>query len=89
MGAGGTAVPPPSSIGAGGARISLQTELFPTLLSSQGAFSGILDSLVQEISLEQAPDPQITVVLLGDQYIKLRSSGKESKSTHAKDHIYT
>ena len=42
-------LPPLSlSMGAGGARIVLNAELFPPLLSSEGAFSGIVDSLVQE-----------------------------------------
>ena len=31
-----------------GARISFHTELFPFLLSCEGGFSGIVDSLVQE-----------------------------------------
>ena len=31
-----------------GARIALHAELFPFLLSSEGAFSGIVDSLFQE-----------------------------------------
>ena len=34
--------------GAGVARIALHTELFPSLLSPEEAFSGIVDSLVQE-----------------------------------------
>ena len=34
--------------GAGGARVDLQTDLFPSFLSSEGAFSGIEDSMVQE-----------------------------------------
>ena len=32
--------------GAGGARIALHTELFPSLLSAEEAFSSIVDSLV-------------------------------------------
>ena len=53
--------------GAGGARIALHTQLFPALLSSKGAFSGIVDSLVQEtISGGKPPDPLINIVLLGD-----------------------
>ena len=34
--------------GAGGARNALHTEFLPSLLSSEGAFSGISDSLLQE-----------------------------------------
>ena len=41
--------PLPSSMGgAGGARIALQTELCLSFLSYKGAFSGILNSLVEE-----------------------------------------
>ena len=48
----------PYSWGAGGARISLHTELIPSLLSSEGAFSGNVDSLGQEnIFWGQAPRP--------------------------------
>ena len=41
---------PPSALihGAGGARIALNTEFFPSLLLSEGAFSVIVDSLVEE-----------------------------------------
>ena len=64
--------------GAGGARITLHTELFPFLLSTEEAFSGIVDSFIQEnCSGGKPPDPQIIVVLLGDQCIKHCSSGKE------------
>ena len=41
--------------GAGGARFALQAELFPSLLSSEGAFTGIEDSLVQENFLGASP----------------------------------
>ena len=34
--------------GAGGARNALHTEFLPSLLSSEGAFSGISDGLLQE-----------------------------------------
>ena len=34
--------------GAGGARISLRTELFPSLLSFEGALSGVVDCFVQK-----------------------------------------
>ena len=62
----------------GGARIVLHTELFPSLLSSEGAFSDIVDRLPREsFSGGKPPDPQITIVLVGDQYIKHRSSGKD------------
>ena len=37
----------PHPWGAGGARVALRTEFFPSLLSSEGAFSGIADSLLQ------------------------------------------
>ena len=60
------------------ARIALRTKFFLSLLSSEGAFSGIVDSLVQEnLSGDKPPDPQTTIVLLGDQYTKHCSSGKE------------
>ena len=65
-------------MGAGGARIALHTELFPSLLSAEEAFSGFVDDLVQEtFSGGKPPDPQIIVVLEGDQCIKLYSSGQE------------
>ena len=70
----------PHPCGAGRARITLHTELFPSLQSSEVAFSGIADSLVQgNFSGGKPPDPHIVVVLLGDQYIKHCSSGKELK----------
>ena len=70
----------PHSRGAGGARIALHTEFFPSLLSAEEAFSGIVDSLAQgHFSGGKPPDPQIIVVLLGDQCIKHCSSGKEFK----------
>ena len=47
-------------------------ELFPSLLSAKEAFSGIVDSLVQDNIFGGKPlDPQIIVVLLGDQCIKI------------------
>ena len=65
-------------MGAGGARFALQTELFLSLLSSEWAFSGIVDSLVFENCPGSKPsDPQITIVLLECQCIKHRSSGEE------------
>ena len=87
----GQQLPLPSSMGAGGTRIALDTELFPSLLSSKGAFFGIVDSLVQEnFSEGKPPDPQITVVLLGDQYNKHCFSGKslKTKSSPVEEHIY-
>ena len=66
--------------GEGGARIILHTELFPSLLSAKEAFFGIVDSLVQEnFSVGKPPDPQIVILLLGDQCIKHCPSGKEFK----------
>ena len=63
---------------AGGARITLHNELFQSLLFCEGAFSGAVGSLVREnFSLRKPPDPQITMALLGDQYTKDSSSGKE------------
>ena len=41
--------------GAGGARIVLHTESLPSLLSSEGAFSGISDSLLQKTFLGAGP----------------------------------
>ena len=70
--------PLPSSMGAGGLRIALPTEFFPFLLSSEVAFSGTVDSLVQEnISGGKPPYPQIPSVLLGDQCARHCSSEKE------------
>ena len=70
----------PTLGGAGGAIVTLHTELFPFLLSAEEACSGIVDSLVQEdFSGGKPPDPQIIVVLLRDHCIKHRSSGKEFK----------
>ena len=52
---------------AGGARVALHTEFFPSLLSSEGVFSGIADSLVQEnFSGGKPSDPQIPIESLGD-----------------------
>ena len=60
--------PLPSSIWTGGARIALLAEFCPPLLSSEGEFSGIVDSLVQEkCSGCKPPDHQIDHQLLGDQ----------------------
>ena len=71
-------------MGAGGARISLH---YAFILNSfhlfhllKGHFSGIVDNVVQDdFSGGKSPDPQIAIVLLGDQYIKHCSSGKEFK----------
>ena len=64
--------------GAGGARIALHTDLFPSLLLSEGAFSGIVDSSVQDhFSGGKPPDNQICIVFLGNKYTKHCSSGKE------------
>ena len=79
--AGGRGQLPPllSSLEAEGARIALQTELFPSLLYYEGAFSGIIDSFVQEnFSGDKPPDPQISIVLLRDPYTEHRPSGKEA-----------
>ena len=63
-----------------GARIVLRTEFFPSLLSSEGTFSGIVDSFVKEnFSGGNSPGSQISNVLIGGQYTKLCSSGKELK----------
>ena len=76
-GEGGTVAPLPSSLEAGGARNALHTELFSSLLSSEWAFSSVIDSLAQENYFEnKPPDPQICMVLLGDRYAKHWSSGK-------------
>ena len=49
--------------GAGGARITLHTKLFPSLLSCKGPASGVVDSLVQEnFSGGKPPDPQLHMV---------------------------
>ena len=68
---------------AGGAILAPHTELIPSLLSSEGAFSGIVDSLVQEnFFWGQATSPQIFIVFLGNQYTKTYSSGKEIEGQH-------
>ena len=68
----------PSLERAGGVRIVLHTELFLSLLSSQGAFSSVYIQFVsRNFSGGKHPDPQINIVLLGDQYTKHYSSGKE------------
>ena len=60
--------------------IALHTELFPSLLSAEEAFSSIVDSLIQEhFSGGKPPDPQVVLVLLGDQCSKHCSSVKEFK----------
>ena len=70
--------------GPGGARISLHSELFPSILSSHRAFSGIADSLVHKHFSESKPPssltPKITFLLLGDQHNKHCSSGKSLKT---------
>ena len=64
--------------GAGGARIALHTEFFPSLLSSEWALSRIVDRLVEEaFSWGKPPDPQICIVVLGNQYASHCSSGKD------------
>ena len=66
-GAGGAATSALIDGEAGGARIALHTELFPSLLSSKQAFPGISDSLVQEnFSGGKPPDPQVAIESLGD-----------------------
>ena len=61
--AGRVAAPPlPYSMGAGGARAVLRTELFPSLTSSKRAFSGIIGSLILEnISESMSPDPKLAL----------------------------
>ena len=49
--------------GAGGARIALHTEFFPSLLSCKGTISGIVDSVVKEnFSGGKPPDPLLTLI---------------------------
>ena len=51
--------------GAGRARIALCAALFPSLISCEGAFSGVVDSLVAtNFSGGKSPDPQVNVVQL-------------------------
>ena len=68
LGAGGAAAPSALVLeGAGGARIALCSEFFPSLISSEGEFSGIADSLVKEnFSGGKPPEPQIAIESLGD-----------------------
>ena len=45
---------------AGGARIALHAELLPSLLPSEGAFSDVVDGLIQEnFSGGKPPDPKL------------------------------
>ena len=47
-----------SFMGAGGARIAFYTKLLPSLLNFEGAFSRVVDRLVQEnFSRGKPPDP--------------------------------
>ena len=65
---GGVGTPMDHPWRAGGARNALHIELFLSLLSSEGAFSSIVDSLAQDsFSGGKPPDPQISMVLLRDQ----------------------
>ena len=60
-------VPFPYPWETGGARTALHVELFPSLLSSEVAFSVVVDSLVEENFPGSNPsDSQINMVLLGD-----------------------
>ena len=53
--------PLPSSICAKGKNV-LHTDLFPSLLPCEEAFSSVVDSLVQEKFLGQVPDPLLSMV---------------------------
>ena len=67
--------------GIGETGIALHTALFPSLLFSEGAFSGLVNSLVLENFPGGTPlDPQIPTVLLADEHIKHCSSGKDFSS---------
>ena len=60
---------PPALIqwGAGGARIAVHTKLFPSLLYSERAFCGSVDSLVHKsFPGGKPPDHQIRILLLGE-----------------------
>ena len=71
----------PHPWGVGGAKIACHTAFFASLLSSHGAFSSILDSLVQEnFAGGKPPYPKIIMVLLGGQYSKHCFSGKSLKT---------
>ena len=55
----------PTLGGTGGARIALDAELFPSLPSSEGAFSSVVEDLVQEnFSEGKLPNPHIDMLLL-------------------------
>ena len=72
--------------------VGSDTELFPSLLSSERAFSCILDSLGHKnLSGGKPLDSKISIVLLGDQHTKHCSSGKkfeDQKSTPVEEYTY-
>ena len=50
-------------LGTGGARIALHVELFPSLLSCKGGFSGVVNGQVEEnFPGGKPPDPQIPIL---------------------------
>ena len=62
---------PPCPMGAGGVRIALHTEPILSLLSCEGIFFSVVDSLFQEnFSGGMPPDSQRNKIVLSDQYIK-------------------
>ena len=93
LGAGGAAVPSAINQGGQGARLALHAELLPSLLPSEEAFSNVVDGLIQKnISGGKPSGPQITLVLLGDKYLKHCSSGKvleDQKPTLVEKYTYT
>ena len=63
--------------------VDSDTELFPSILSSERAFSCIVDSLGRRnLSGGKPLDSQISIVLLGDQHAKNCSSGKSLKTKY-------
>ena len=79
------------AMGAGGARIAVHAEFFPSLLPCEGAFSGVVDSLVQETFSGGKPlDSQINMVLLWDKYTKDGYSGRvwRPKSTPVEEDTF-
>ena len=73
----------PTLGGAGGARVALHTEFLQFLLSFEGGYSGISDSLLQKnFSGSKPPDPQTATLLFWKIVVR-------PKSIPVEEHTYT